>query len=172
MKRNKLTAEQMFKKIMENTDDFLNDVEADEIEEINTSGAVAGYSTPNAFAPADEDEDQTIARALKQTGSGFTPAKNQHKNTFKMWEMKSLGESTYRQFKKDESMSAHQKVNTSIHQMNSKLFEIEKIVRQNVRLKNESGIGSEQYWKSTQNKLQKIKERVVKLAVEIEKFGE
>jgi len=166
--RNKLTAEEMIEKIMNDDTDFLDD----EIEEISTTGAVAGYMTPNAFVPSDKSEEEIMKRALKRTGSGYEPATNKHYNTYKMWETKSLDEATYRQYVKDESMSAVQKVNTAIHQINSRLFEIEKIVRQNIRLKYESGINQEKYWKSTQQKLNKIHERIMKLAIEIQKFGE
>ena len=169
-KRKKLTAEEMIAKIMVDDIDFL-DPNAEEVDEMNVTGAIAGYQTPNAFAK-DEDEDDTIKRALKQTGSGYEAAKSDHKNTFKMWEIQSLGEATYRQYKKDESMNAHQKVNTAVHQMNSKLHEIEKIVRQNIRLKNESGIHSDSYWKSTQKKINKIHERMTRLATQMRKLGE
>lgn len=172
--RVRLTAEQMIKKLEENETDFLElEKDADEeIEEMNVTGAVAGYSTPGAFASPKETDDDHLKKALKKTGSGYIAADNSKPNTYKVWEMKSLGEATYRQYVKDEAMTSHGKVNTAIHQMNSKLFEIEKIVRQSVRLKNEAGINKDTYWKSTQAKLGKIRERVMKLAVEIQKFGE
>lgn len=166
MKRKRLTAEAMIKKIMADDIDFLDD----EIAEISTTGGVAGYQTPSAFVDTTDDEHTTWA--LDKTKSGYTRPVNKHFNTYKMWEMQSLGEATYRQYAKDETATAHQKVNTAIHEMNSKLFEIEKLVRQNVRLKAESGINKDSYWKSTQHKLGKIRERVMKLAIEIQKFGE
>lgn len=168
MKRNKLTAEEMIKKIMEDDTDFIDK----EIDEISTTGAVAGYQTPNAFVNPKETEDDIVKKALKKTGSGFTQAVNKHFNTYKMWELKSLGESTYKQYVQDESKTSHAKVNTAIHEVNKKLYEIEKLVRHSVRLKNEAGIAHDSYWKSTQSKLSKVQERLIKLSTEIRKFGE
>ena len=44
------------------------------------------------------------------------------------------------------------------------LRELEKMVKMNVRLKNELNVDSRGYWKRTHSALQKISERLVKLA--------
>lgn len=144
----------------------------DDVNEISTTGGVAGFQTPAAFAHPDETDDDRTKKALKRTGSGYLPAPQYKKNTYKMWEQKLIDESTYRDYRKDTILNPQQKVNTSIHQINSKLFEVEKIIRQNIRLKSEASINRDNYWKSTQNKLKKIHERVLRIATDIQKFGE
>ena len=82
-----------------------------------------------------------------------------------------MSEINYREYKKDDSMSAKQKVNTSIKEVNRKLYEIERIIHQNNKLKTEMGITSESYWKSTRAKFGKISERMVRVGHAMRNLG-
>ena len=76
-----------------------------------------------------------------------------------------LNEITYRQYKYgDKETAPYKKVNQSIHNINSQLIKIERIINQNIRLKKESGVDNEQYWKSTKNKFQKVNERLMRIS--------
>jgi len=76
----------------------------------------------------------------------------------------SITEATYRSYKYDQSASPQQKVNSSIHNINSQLIKIERIISQNIKLKQESGIDNAAYWKSTRNKFQKVNERLMRIS--------
>ena len=78
--------------------------------------------------------------------------------------LEQLIEATYKDYKNDDSMKAHQKVNKSIKEINRLMWEVEKIVNQNTKLKNEMGVHNGQYWKSTQKRFGKISERMLKVA--------
>ena len=84
---------------------------------------------------------------------------------------KVMSEINYREYKKDDSMSAKQKVNNSIKEVNRKLYEIERIIHQNNKLKTEMGVTSENYWKSTRAKFGKISERMVRVGHAMRKLG-
>ena len=71
---------------------------------------------------------------------------------------------SYREYKKDESASPSQKVNKSIMEVNRMLAEIERVVAHNLKLKNESGVNSGQFWKSTGARFSKINERIVRIS--------
>jgi hypothetical protein len=71
---------------------------------------------------------------------------------------------SYREYKKDESATPSQKVNKSIMEVNKMLAEIERVVAQNLKLKNESGVNSGQFWKSTGARFSKINERMVRIS--------
>jgi len=73
-----------------------------------------------------------------------------------------LQEQTYRQYKYSDG-KPHQKINTAISEINSKLIRVERILTQAQKLKKESGVGTDRYWKSTQNKLKKLRERIYKI---------
>ena len=51
-----------------------------------------------------------------------------------------------------------------MREVRDKLNELDKLVKMNVRLKNEVGVNSTDYWKNTHNAMKKISERLVKLA--------
>ena len=71
---------------------------------------------------------------------------------------------SYREYKKDESATPSQKVNKSIMEVNRMLAEIERVVAHNLKLKNESGVNSGQFWKSTGVRFSKINERIVRIS--------
>jgi len=125
-----------------------------ELEELNVTTA----------APGGEAFD--VPKAFKKKKK-----KNMKESAFKKLSRQMfLGEATYRDYKKDESASPKQKVNRAIKEVNSKLFKIERIVNQNMKLKSEAGVDSTKYWKSTRSNLQKISEKMVRISEKLRKF--
>ena len=51
------------------------------------------------------------------------------------------------------------------------MWEVEKIVNQNTKLKTEMGVSNEQYWKSTTRRFGKISERMLKVAHKLKELG-
>jgi hypothetical protein len=76
----------------------------------------------------------------------------------------SVTEGKYHDYKNDESLTAKQKIGYSMREVRDKLTELDKLVKMNVRLKNEIGVDSTSYWKRTHTAMKKISERLVKLA--------
>ena len=85
--------------------------------------------------------------------------------------LENLIEATYKEYKNDDSMKAHQKVNNSIKEINRLMWEITKIVSQNSKLKTEMGVHNGQYWKSTQKRFGKISERMLKVARQLKELS-
>ena len=79
-------------------------------------------------------------------------------------ENESINEGKYHQYRNDDSLSPKQKIGYSMREVRDKLNELDKLVKMNVRLKNEVGVNSTDYWKNTHNAMKKISERLVKLA--------
>jgi len=146
--------------------------EDEEIDEANVTGNMDGGAgppkTPNAFSKStDEDDlDTDHIEVLGYKKPKKTKKLNTESKTMKKLEdkLERIIEATYRDYKKDDSMKAHQKVNKSIKEINRMMYEVEKIVNQNTKLKNEMGVSNEQYWKSTQKRFGKISERMLKVA--------
>jgi hypothetical protein len=82
-----------------------------------------------------------------------------------------LNEITYKEYKNDTSISSKQKLNIAIKECNRALFEIERYLKQNKKLREEEGLALGDYWKSTGRKLVKMSERLRFLQKEIKKFG-
>ena len=82
-----------------------------------------------------------------------------------------INEISYKEYKKDDSRKDYQKVNDSIKKINRMMFEMERIVNQNAKLKTEAGVHTGQYWKSTQTRFGKISERMLKVAHKLKELS-
>tara|TARA_R110002167_G_scaffold158988_1_gene354464 strand:+ start:23 stop:487 length:465 start_codon:yes stop_codon:yes gene_type:complete len=137
-------------------------VDEEEIDEANVTGAGEIYNTPNAFGK--EEDENNNAELL-----GYKKVKTE--SVFKSISKQiHLGEATYKQYKTDESLTSRQKVNKSIKEVNGKLFRIERILDQNMKLKTESGIDESKYWESTKRNLLKIEGKMIRLAEKLRSF--
>ena len=56
--------------------------------------------------------------------------------------------------------------------MNKQLAEMERFLGWYGKIKNESGVTNENFWKRTNNHIYKIKERLIKIEQQIRKIGE
>jgi hypothetical protein len=169
----------MSKFLMEQLESKFKELQSEEeIEEANVTGNMdvgAGpIKTPAAFAKS-QDEDDLDTDHIEVLG--YKKAKKTKMNTesksMKKLEdkLEKLIEATYRDYKNDDSMKAHQKVNTSIKEINRLMYEVEKIVNQNAKLKSETGVHNGQYWKSTQKRFGKISERMLKVAHKLKELS-
>lgn len=143
-------------------------IDTDEIEEISTSAGAGPFATPFAFGKA---KDSTIKSV------GYSKVKNKDKDIKKesqflqMSKELHLNEISYKEYKNDPALTSKQKVNHAIHSVNKKMFEIEKIVNQNLKLKREMKVTNGEFWKSTQGRMYKISERLIKIAQQLKELN-
>ena len=76
----------------------------------------------------------------------------------------SINEGKYHDYRNDDTLTSKQKIGRSMREVRDSLSGLEKLVKMNVRLKNELNVDSRSYWKNTHKALHKISERLVKLA--------
>ena len=107
-----------------------------------------------------------VAKALKGGRKGIISVKRVGVSQAKQVDKKieNVTEGHYHNYRNDESLTAKQKIGYSMREVRDKLNELDKLVKMNVRLKNEVGVNSTSYWKNTHNAMKKISERLVKLA--------
>ena len=105
-----------------------------------------GYQTPFAFSDPKKDKKKKKKRDLGSTGYDY------------------VNEGRYHDYRNDESMTPKQKIGRSMREIRDSLNNLDKLVKMNVRLKNELNVDSKSYWKNTHKALNKISERLVKLA--------
>jgi hypothetical protein len=128
-----------------------------ELEEATTTSNVDGYNTPNAFKKSDgTDEDDT-------TEDSFIDKINQSTG------YKRVDENRWLELKREESTPT-QKIGKGISNIKSQLSEIETFLNWYSKIKKESGLNSNQYWKRTQRNLFKIRERLNNIATTITKL--
>jgi len=140
-------------------EDLIAEIEQEnvDIDEATTTGDVAGYNTPNAFKDTDgtdedEENDDEFVDAINK-GNGY----------------KRVSENRWLELKKDES-TPRQKIGRGISQVNKQLSEIETFLRWYGRIKKESDLNSDQYWKRTKKNLFKIRERLNTIVTQISKL--
>ncbi len=131
---------------MDKLKEIIRELIKKELEEASTSAATPGYQTPMAFSGGrkkDKKKKKDIAKAVYN---------------------ESINEGRYHDYRNDESMTPKQKIGRSMREIRDSLNELNRLVKMNVRLKNELKVDSRSYWKNTHKALNKISERLVKLA--------
>jgi|TARA_B110000908_G_scaffold9309_1_gene11392 hypothetical protein len=142
----------------------------EEIEEANVTSNLDGgegpVKTPHAFSKSKE-EDELDDDHIEVLGYKKTKESKMNSKKLESLERKlenKINEISYKEYKKDENLKQHQKINHSIKEINSMMFKLERIVNQNTKLKTEAGVHNGQYWESTQRRFSKISERMLKVA--------
>ncbi len=142
-----------------------------ELDEITTTAQAGGYLTPMAFRG---NNKASVARnkqiATGTTGFELTPRGEEDADRpADKTEIvrKGLAENKYYEYKRDTSATPHQKIARAISELNKNLQEVDRVLRINTRLKNESNITSEQLWKRTQQGLVKLESRLLNIASRI-----
>ena len=131
--------------------EFLKELIRKELEEMSVTGGIDGGEgppkTPYAFRdPKDDDKDEDDLKL----SAGMSVVKE-----------------NYWHYRNDDSMSTKQKLAKSMTEIRNKITEIEKLVKYNVKLKNEMKFQSDSYMKRTKVALHKISEKLTRLGTKV-----
>lgn len=125
-----------------------------ELDEMSVTANVAGYNTPNAFKKTDgTDEDETTDDSFVDkinTSTGYTR----------------VNENRWVALRREES-SPNQKIGKGISTIKKQLSEIETFLNWYSKIKNESGLSRDAYWKRTHKNLNSIRERLMNISEKI-----
>jgi|TARA_R100001079_G_scaffold98018_1_gene61728 hypothetical protein len=132
---------------MDKLKEIIRELIRKELEEVSTSANVPGYQTPYAFSGG-RKKDKKKKKKIATNSTGYSK----------------VNEGRYHNYRNDESMTPKQKIGRSMREIRDSLNELDRLVKMNVRLKNELNVDSRSYWKNTHKALNKISERLVKLA--------
>ena len=130
---------------------YIREMVKEELKEASVTGNIDGGEgppkTPYAFqSKRKKDKEKENKIATNSTG------------------YKKISEGKYHDYRNDDTLTAKQKIGRSMREVRDSLNGLEKLVKMNVRLKNELNVDSRSYWKNTHKALHKISERLVKLA--------
>jgi len=142
----------------DSTKDQNGDCNCKPVEEQNVTAAIAGYSTPNAFAK------KTNKKTAEQLGYKLVQEAMDAK-----YEKLIEG---YRDYAKTGNKKPSRHINDTIKEIAKKLQEIETVVGHTTRFKTESGIASSQYGPAASKALGKIAERLTKISERVRALGE
>ena len=132
---------------MDKLKEIIRELVKKELEEATTTGNIAGYDTPNAFTGG-VGKGKKKKKEISTNSTGYNVVR----------------EGRYHDYRNDVTLTAKQKIGRSMREVRDSLNGLEKLVKMNVRLKNEFNVDSRSYWKNTHKALNKISERLVKLA--------
>ena len=132
---------------MDKLKEIIRELVKKELEEATTTGNIAGYETPNAFTGG-PGKGKKKKREIATNSTGYNVVK----------------EGKYHNYRNDDSLTSKQKIGHSMREVRDSLLHLEGLVKMNVRLKNELNVDSRSYWKNTHKALNKISERLVKIA--------
>ena len=130
---------------------YIREMVKQELKEASVTGNIDGGEgppkTPYAFqSKRKKDKEKENKIATNSTG------------------YKKISEGKYHDYRNDDTLSPKQKIGRSMREVRDSLTGLERLVKMNVRLKNELNVDSRSYWKNTHKALHKISERLVKLA--------
>ena len=130
---------------------YIREMVKEELKEASVTGNIDGGEgppkTPYAFqGKRKKDKEKENKIATNSTG------------------YKKISEGKYHDYRNDDTLTAKQKIGRSMREVRDSLNGLERLVKMNVRLKNELNVDSRSYWKNTHKALHKISERLVKLA--------
>mgnify|MGYP001584525637 CR=1 FL=1 len=132
---------------MDKLKEIIRELIKNELEEATVTGDIAGYDTPNAFTGG-PGKGKKKKKKIATNSTGYNVVR----------------EGKYHDYRNDDTLSPKQKIGHSMREVRDGLNNLEKLVKMNVRLKNELNVNSGSYWKNTHKALHKISERLVKLA--------
>ena len=130
---------------------YIREIVKVELKEASVTGNIDGGEgppkTPYAFqGKRKKDKEKEDKIATNSTG------------------YKKISEGKYHDYRNDDTLTAKQKIGRSMREVRDSLNGLERLVKMNVRLKNELNVDSRSYWKNTHKALSKISERLVNLA--------
>jgi hypothetical protein len=140
------------------------------LEEISTTGNVAGYLTPHAFS-GEKGNAQRVQHVAKSIGYTLTKKGKEDTKADKLTEtfvklqnnLNSLTENYYA-YRNDNTKLPHQKIGMAISEMAKQMKMIERVLKMNNRLKKEYGISNERLWKRTKHQMTKLEGKLVEMA--------
>jgi hypothetical protein len=132
---------------MDKLKEIIRELIKKELDEASVTGDIAGYQTPYAFSGG-RKKDKKKKKKIATNSTGYSK----------------VNEGRYHDYRNDDTLSPKQKIGRSMREIRDSLNELNRLVKMNVRLKNELKVDSRSYWKNTHKALNKISERLVKLA--------
>jgi len=149
---------------MADKNNIIKSDDENEVEEGTTTASAGGeYSTKYAFG-----------NKKKPAPKGFTyvePSLYEDYNDLLNNMKRLINEISYNEFKNDTSSNFKQKINKSISEISSKLYEMERTLKRVHKLKTEMQADQSVFFKSTFSRFSKISERLLKLGNQIRELS-
>ena len=146
-------------------EELIQEVE-NELDEMSTTGNVAGYNTPAAFSDGGRKDKKRKKKIATQFGYKIVGKMDEELNEAKS----KRPVNRWLELKNDETMHPHKKMAMGLKELKYQLRETEKFFNWYNKIKTMNELDSNQYWKRTNKHIYKIKERLVNIARTIQEI--
>jgi len=146
-------------------EELIQEVE-NELDEMSTTGNVAGYNTPAAFSDGGRKDKKRKKKIATQFGYKIVGKMDEELNEAKS----KRPVNRWLELKNDESMHPHKKMAMGLKELKYQLRETEKFFNWYNKIKTMNELDSDNYWKRTNKHIYKIKERLINIARTIQEI--
>ena len=146
-------------------EELIQEVE-NELDEMSTTGNVAGYNTPAAFSDGGRKDKKRKKKIATQFGYKIVGKMDEELNEAKS----KRPVNRWLELKNDETMHPHKKMAMGLKELKYQLRETEKFFNWYNKIKTMNELDSNQYWKRTNTHIYKIKERLINIAKTIQEI--
>lgn len=150
-----------------------------EMNEMNVTGNMDGGAgqpkTPKFKGEIDPDELEDYFDDIEDLEDDEETNENDIDSLFKRYFYELSGESpvneiSYREYKKDTTVTNKRKLNTAINSVNGYLRNIELIIDQNIKLKDDKNLSHNNFWGTTKKNVSKINQRIARIQTKLMKL--
>jgi hypothetical protein len=132
------------------------------VKEASVTGDVAGYQTPFAFAGNRKQDKEKRRKNITQAGYKPVNESLEREMKSKSFVIEQMYPS-YSQLKDNQDLTPRQKLGFSIREVKKHMAEIEEFLDSTLKLKQESGVTSGDYWKRTHGHLLRLGEHMTRI---------
>lgn len=150
---------------------LIRELVEEELDEMTGTGAVAGYSTPNAFQGGSGDASRKKKITARSIPGGKIVGDIDEDSEVMEMIRRTLGESRYHNFRNSDLMKNHAKISYSIREAKRALREVDYLMSICNRLKTESGVDQSQLWRRSKIDLKEIHRQLKGLARKFTQIG-
>jgi hypothetical protein len=155
----------MEKNLKEFLEELIQEVE-NELDEMTTTGNVAGYQTPMAFSDGGKKDKKRKKKIATQFGYKIVGSMDEDLNEAKI----KRPVNRWLELKNDETMHPHKKMAMGLKELKYQLRETEKFFNWYNKIKTMNELDSNQYWKRTNKHIYSIKEKLINIARTIQEI--
>jgi len=146
-------------------EELIQEVE-NELDEMSTTGNVAGYNTPAAFSDGGRKDKKRKKKIATQFGYKIVGKMDEELNEAKS----KRPVNRWLELKNDETMHPHKKMAMGLKELKYQLRETEKFFNWYNKIKTMNELDSNQYWKRTNKHIYSIKEKLINIAKTIQEI--
>lgn len=134
----------------------------EELDEVNVTGNIDGYDTPNAFTGGKKKNEKQRKKTATQLGHTIVGEGRKPKRPVNRWLA----------LKNDETITPNKKLAIGLKNLKYQLAEVEMFFRWYNKIRSMNELSKDKYWKRTNRHIYNVKERLINIATNIKELDQ